>query len=75
VDGARVQKIMDEIHVTLNKNSVPGDKSAIVPGGIRIRTPALTTRGFTEEDFEQVRRKHSYCRHMRVWSVKKRPCI
>ena len=39
---------------TLNKNSVPGDKSAMVPGGIRIGTPALTTRGFGEAEFEQV---------------------
>jgi glycine hydroxymethyltransferase len=33
---------------------VPGDKSAIVPGGIRVGTPALTTRGFDERDFERV---------------------
>ncbi|XP_042492427.1 serine hydroxymethyltransferase 3, chloroplastic-like [Macadamia integrifolia] len=37
--------------ITLNKNSVPGDKSALVPGGIRIGTPAMTTRGFGEEEF------------------------
>ena len=42
------------MHITLNKNSVPGDKSAVTPGGIRIGTPALTTRGFKEADFEQV---------------------
>lgn len=42
------------MHITLNKNSVPGDKSAITPGGIRIGTPALTTRGFKEADFEAV---------------------
>ncbi|CAG9465864.1 unnamed protein product [Pedinophyceae sp. YPF-701] len=54
IDGARVQKIMDMVHITLNKNSVPGDKSAMVPGGIRIGTPALTTRGFVEDDFRAV---------------------
>jgi glycine/serine hydroxymethyltransferase len=48
------QTILDEVSITLNKNSVPGDKSAIVPGGIRIGTPALTTRGFKEEDFIKV---------------------
>lgn len=35
-----------KVSITLNKNSVPGDKSAVVPGGIRVGTPALTTRGF-----------------------------
>jgi hypothetical protein len=46
--------VLDEVSITLNKNSVPGDKSAVVPGGIRIGTPALTTRGFKEGHFEQV---------------------
>ena len=36
------------------KNTVPGDKSALVPGGIRVGTPAMTSRGFDEKDFEQV---------------------
>lgn len=40
--------------ITLNKNSVPGDKSAVVPGGVRIGSPALTTRGFVERDFVRV---------------------
>ncbi|KAK3032365.1 hypothetical protein RJ639_037083 [Escallonia herrerae] len=51
LDGARVEKILEMASITLNKNSVPGDKSALVPGGIRIGTPAMTTRGFTEKDF------------------------
>ncbi|CAI7895748.1 unnamed protein product, partial [Closterium sp. NIES-54] len=54
LDGARVEKVLDLAAITLNKNSVPGDKSAIVPGGIRIGTPALTTRGFKEDHFHQV---------------------
>ena len=54
VDGARAEFILDLASITLNKNSVPGDKSAIVPGGIRIGTPALTTRGMDEADFEKV---------------------
>ena len=56
VDGARAEYILDAAAVTLNKNSVPGDKSAVIPGGMRIGTPALTTRGFREEDFEEVAR-------------------
>jgi glycine hydroxymethyltransferase len=46
--------VLDLVHITLNKNSVPGDQSAVVPGGIRIGTPALTTRGFREQDFVRV---------------------
>jgi len=54
IDGARVEKVLECASITLNKNSVPGDKSAMVPGGIRIGTPALTTRGFLENDFIKV---------------------
>jgi len=54
IDGARVQSVLDLVSITLNKNSVPGDKSAMVPGGMRIGTPALTTRGFKEAEFVQV---------------------
>merc|ERR1719387_1663604 len=39
---------------TINKNTVPGDKSALIPGGIRMGTPALTSRGFEEHHFDQV---------------------
>lgn len=51
IDGARAEKILDMASITLNKNSVAGDKSALVPGGIRIGSPAMTTRGFTEKEF------------------------
>ncbi|MEW5297350.1 MAG: hypothetical protein WDW38_006183 [Sanguina aurantia] len=54
IDGARVQSICDEVSITLNKNSVVGDKSAVVPGGIRVGTCALTTRGFNQADFVKV---------------------
>lgn len=46
--------VCDHVGITLNKNTVPGDKNALVPGGILIGTPALTTRGLLEQDFEQV---------------------
>lgn len=54
IDGARVEKILDMASITLNKNSVPGDKSALVPGGIRIGSPAMTTRGLGEREFELI---------------------
>ncbi|KAK4175006.1 putative serine hydroxymethyltransferase [Triangularia setosa] len=54
VDGARVERILELVGVASNKNTVPGDKSALTPGGLRMGTPAMTTRGFQEEDFERV---------------------
>ena len=45
-------QILDAVHITANKNSIVGDKSAITPGGLRLGTCAMTTRGFTEADFE-----------------------
>uniref|UniRef100_A0A6V3AI80 Serine hydroxymethyltransferase n=1 Tax=Heterosigma akashiwo TaxID=2829 RepID=A0A6V3AI80_HETAK len=52
--GSKYEKICDAIHITLNKNAVVGDRSAVSPGGVRIGAPALTTRGFKEEHFVQV---------------------
>ena len=52
--GSKVEKVLDLMHVTVNKNSVVGDKSAVNPGGIRLGTPALTTRGMLEADMETI---------------------
>jgi glycine hydroxymethyltransferase len=38
----------------VNKNTVPGDKSALTPHGLRLGSPSLTTRGLDTKDFEQV---------------------
>eukprot|EP00455_Lapot_gusevi_P039181 TRINITY_DN438_c0_g1_i1.p1 TRINITY_DN438_c0_g1~~TRINITY_DN438_c0_g1_i1.p1 ORF type:complete len:486 (-),score=187.44 TRINITY_DN438_c0_g1_i1:100-1557(-) len=54
VDGAKVERIAELANIALNKNTVPGDKSAMVPGGIRIGSPAMTSRGLLEKDFEQI---------------------
>jgi len=54
VDGARVERILELVGVASNKNTVPGDRSALKPGGIRMGTPAMTTRGFLAEDFSRV---------------------
>jgi glycine hydroxymethyltransferase len=54
VDGARVERVMELSRMAVNKNTVPGDKSALVPSGIRMGSPAMTTRGFVEKDFEVV---------------------
>ncbi|KAJ1558942.1 Serine hydroxymethyltransferase 4, partial [Cladochytrium tenue] len=52
--GSKMEKICDAVSITLNKNSVHGDSSALVPGGVRIGAPALTSRSFAEADFVQV---------------------
>merc|ERR1711918_310998 len=52
--GSKMEKIYDAVHITLNKNAVHGDMSAMSPGGVRIGTPAMTSRGLKEADFEKV---------------------
>lgn len=54
LNGSRVEKVLEDISIACNKNTVPGDKSAMNPGGIRLGTPALTTRGLKEIDMLQV---------------------
>mmetsp|Transcript_25030 Transcript_25030/g.56321 ORF Transcript_25030/g.56321 Transcript_25030/m.56321 type:complete len:342 (+) Transcript_25030:579-1604(+) len=54
VTGSKMEKLCDKCHITLNKNCVPGDRSAASPGGVRIGAPALTTRGFSEKDFVSI---------------------
>mmetsp|Transcript_31289 Transcript_31289/g.35100 ORF Transcript_31289/g.35100 Transcript_31289/m.35100 type:complete len:516 (-) Transcript_31289:217-1764(-) len=51
IDGARVERVLEMACIATNKNTIPGDKSALNPSGIRMGTPALTTRGLTEDDF------------------------
>jgi len=52
--GNKVEKVLEMASITTNKNSLPGDTSAINPGGVRLGTPALTSRGFQESDFYEV---------------------
>lgn len=54
--GSKFEKMCDEVHITLNKNTIIGDKSAVTPGGVRIGTPAVTTRGYLEADMLEVSR-------------------
>lgn len=54
ITGSKVEKMCDRVHITVNKNSVVGDKSAITPGGVRLGACAMTTRGLVESDFKQV---------------------
>ncbi|KRX26828.1 Serine hydroxymethyltransferase [Trichinella nelsoni] len=53
-DGARVEHVLELVHIACNKNTCPGDKSALRPGGIRLGSPAMTSRGLQESDFVQI---------------------
>ncbi|XP_075230901.1 serine hydroxymethyltransferase-like [Lycorma delicatula] len=50
LSGAKAEFILEEINIACNKNTAPGDISALNPSGIRLGTPALTTRGLNEHD-------------------------
>ena len=55
ISGKAAQETLDEVGITCNKNSVPfDDKSPLVTSGIRIGTPALTTRGMKESEMERI---------------------
>merc|ERR1719187_2066100 len=50
LSGSKAERILELAGISVNKNTVPGDKSAMNPSGIRFGTPPLTTRGFTQSD-------------------------
>ncbi len=53
--GKEVEKWLDDAHITANKNTIPNDpKSPFVTSGVRLGTPAATSRGLKENDFDQV---------------------
>ena len=55
--GKAVEQYLDEIHITVNKNAIPFDQQKpMVTSGIRIGTPAITSRGFTEDECREVAR-------------------
>merc|ERR1712183_1209271 len=52
--GSKVEKVCEMASISLNRNAVHGDASALSPGGVRIGSPAMTTRGCTAEDFKKI---------------------
>jgi len=52
--GSKLEKVCEMASISLNRNAVHGDVSALSPGGVRIGTPAMTTRGCACGDFEKV---------------------
>ena len=57
VTGKELESMLDEVHITANKNTIPFETaSPFITSGLRVGTPAITTRGFTEEDCRLVAR-------------------
>lgn len=55
VTGKELEKKLDEVFITVNKNAIPNDpQSPFITSGVRIGTPAVTTRGLVEEDMEKI---------------------
>merc|ERR1712151_702924 len=52
--GSKGETLCEQVSIVLNKNTIHGDKSAMNPNGLRVGTPAMTSRGLVEEDFVQV---------------------
>ena len=55
VTGKQAEEILDKINITVNKNAIPNDTEKVtITSGIRLGTPAMTTRGLKEEDFRKI---------------------
>merc|ERR1712232_1141203 len=54
VNGNKAELVCEQASIVLNKNTIPGDKSAMNPSGLRVGTPAMTSRGLMEQDFVRI---------------------
>lgn len=55
ITGKELEKKLDQVYITVNKNAVPNDpQSPFITSGVRIGTPAVTTRGLVEEDMDKI---------------------
>ena len=62
VTGKELEHRLDEVHITANKNTVPNDpQSPFVTSGLRVGTPAVTTRGFKEPEMESIAKWIALC--------------
>lgn len=54
LDGMKAQNLLEDSGITVNRNSIPGDTSPFYPTGLRLGTPAITTRGLKEKDMIKI---------------------
>merc|ERR1711972_910316 len=62
--GSKLEKVCEQASISLNRNAVHGDASALSPGGVRIGAPAMTTRGCTADDFVKIAGFLDRCCHV-----------
>ena len=69
ITGKELQNRLDEVYITVNKNAVPDDpESPFVTSGVRIGTPAITTRGLKEQDMPEI----AHCIKLAATELKRR---
>ncbi len=55
VSGKKLERLLDEVHITANKNTIPGEtRKPTITSGLRVGSPAVTTRGFKEAEMEKI---------------------
>jgi glycine hydroxymethyltransferase len=54
LSGSKAEKVLEAVSIDVNKNACPGEKDALNPSGIRIGTPAITSRTLKESDMEKI---------------------
>ena len=64
ITGSKMERVCELARISLNKNAVPGDKSALSPNGLRIGTSCMTTRGMTMEGWDMVAEWLLRCVHI-----------
>jgi len=62
--GGKIEKVCEMACISLNRNAVAGDASALSPGGVRVGTPAMTTRGCGPEEFKRIAGWLDRCVHI-----------
>lgn len=72
ISGKDLEHLLDEAHITANKNTIPNDpRSPFVTSGVRLGTPAITSRGLNEEDMDQIAEAIAYVIKEKEDGVKK----
>ncbi|KKT39210.1 MAG: Serine hydroxymethyltransferase [Parcubacteria group bacterium GW2011_GWA2_44_13] len=72
IPGGEAEKSLEAVGIIANRNTVPGDASPFNPSGLRLGTPALTTRGMQETEMKEVAKMiHGAIAHKEVSKIKK----